>query len=550
MIRFRVNPETSHSSDLGVGPLARWLRFRPPNISLDQLRDLVTSATSPSALIVVAIVELALILRLLRLQDLPGEMWGDNVVYLGLASQIIHGHPFLSYQYGGDGPMFFYLISLVSGVFGFTFFSIKLTAALLGTVVVAVTFFLARELFKRSDVAYVTAFLSAVSFWTLTQSRAGGTRILVPLFVALSILFAARRQRLLAGIFLGLGMYTQASFWGAAFVFLADIPSGIIGAVVAFPVLYGFVHNYSAYFGGGSYIGEKLGNGGHPNIVSLLGRIVANFWKNAESLVLPGHGDPTFRIYIVGHPTLDLLSSAFFLLGLALIAWKTIRERNTKLVYWFFLPLILIQIPSTLDVHPGNVPSTGRMLGIAPFVYMAVAYGVLEVAGWIRSQLARQHITIDKQLVSGAFIGIVLAAILAINFYDYFYVYPQGLPNGNTAFDQIIAQKVNSYPSNELVIIAGCCWGEWGQPEPGSIPYEVRSSTDLEQVSSASAAADAVKAAARPGTGRRAVSVIADPNMETDLSTQLRPYGLGSGYLLQKNGWNVAWVSSGYVKGQ
>lgn len=61
-----------------------------------------------------------------------------------------------------------------------------------------------------------------------------------------------------------------------------------------------------------------------------------------------------------------------------------------------------------------------------------------------------------------------------INFYYYFTIYPNTLPNKNTPFGKTIASVIDKYPQSKKIIIVDCCWGEWGQPEPGGILYTLK----------------------------------------------------------------------------
>lgn len=165
-------------------------------------------------MILVLIILFAFLLRLYQLDSLPAEMWGDVIEHYKLADGIGDGYLFLDYRFGGDGPLFSYLVFFVSRFLGLSFYSIKFTTAFIGTILVLIVYFVAKELFGRKEVGYISSFLAAVSFWSLSFSRQAKPHILVPLFVCLTLLFLLKKKKLLSGMFLGLGMYSQAGFWG------------------------------------------------------------------------------------------------------------------------------------------------------------------------------------------------------------------------------------------------------------------------------------------------------------------------------------------------
>ena len=80
-------------------------------------------------------------------------------------------------------------------------------------------YLLTDQLFKKKEITYIASFLSAVSFWSVTFARQPHARMLVPLFIAVTLFFAVKKKTAVSGIFLGLGMYTQASFWAMPLVF-------------------------------------------------------------------------------------------------------------------------------------------------------------------------------------------------------------------------------------------------------------------------------------------------------------------------------------------
>jgi hypothetical protein len=416
-----------------------------------------------SAAIVSAMCAAGLAIRLFRLDSLPAEMWGDVTAHYYLAGKILSGFPFVDYEFGGDGPLFSYLAAAVAEVIGLSFYSLKLTSALIGTALIPAVYFYAEALFQSRRIGYIAAFLAVVTFWTISFSRQAKPYILVPLFVALTLAFALKRKPVLVGIVAGLGVYAQASFWGMSLLLLAmPLALGVAG-FVALPVLITFAINPSSLVGSGSYLGAKLHVAGSP--MDTVATVLDNLWKNALSFNIAG--DQTFRQNIPGHPHLDVVSGLFFLLGLGLLGYRAVRTTDRSLALWFFAPLLLLQVPLLADQVPSDTPNMGRLTCLLPMTLAAVAFAV----DWLVSRLCSllSGRVFDSRLVAGGAGGVLLAAIAAVNIINYFGVYPHGLPNDNTPFDLVIAQHMDRSPPTTTSILVGCCWGDETQPETAAV---------------------------------------------------------------------------------
>ena len=412
------------------------------------------------------IVVVSLLIGLFRLDNLPAEMWGDAIEHYHLAQQVQRGHFFFNYQFGGDGPIFSYIVILISSLFSLSFYTLKLTSVFLSVLFVFVLYLFSYELFKKKDIAYLTAFLGAISFWTIVFARQPHARILVPLFIVLTMLFAVKKKTLLSGITLGLGMYTQASFWAMPLALLKRFKIVIIGFVITVPLILSFARNKANFFSNSSYFGEKLATTDHLPFSVIVQNILHNIGANFLSFFY--RGDMGFRMNVPVSPHLDGASALFLGIGLVLLGYKVYKERRWKYLEFLILPFFLIQIPSLLDIHNASVqPNIGRMIGVIPFVYCITAYGLLTSLRLLTKTLFERMYL--RKLVYWFCLFYLLAVIAIANLQKYFVIYPYFLPDHNTPFAKIIAQTIDRYPTDTSFVITETGWGQWQQPEQGAI---------------------------------------------------------------------------------
>jgi hypothetical protein len=310
-----------------------------------------------------------------------------------------------------------------------------------------------------------------------------------------------------------------------------------VAGIVALPVIHNFVHNPSLLMGSSSYIGSKL------HVVSPPGQriltVLENFKRNALSFNVSG--DQSFRQNIAGHPHLDVISGIFFLLGLALLLIAGIRNRDRRLVFWFLVPFLVLQLPMLADQVTSDSPNTGRLAVLIPLTMAATAYGIDWSSQWFCRLLSvRVPLRITRVATFFA-VTVIFTVIAAVNLANYFNVYPKGLPNNNTPFDLIIAQHIDRSPTTTTSILVGCCWGEWGNPEPDAVVDRTEQGRGPQIVSGVK---DAVTNIHNLSSGAR-VALYIDPDISP-------PFGLPLKHarrvMLHANGWHVAWLVTGNTR--
>jgi hypothetical protein len=171
-------------------------------------------------LLVLGLTGLGAVLRLYRLDAIPGELTLDQISKFWDIRDVLAGNKapiFFEANQGREG-LFFYLVALTSQFVDLSHMSMKLTSAWIGVAAVPALFLLGKEMAGRR-VGLLAAFLLAINKWHILVSRLGYRVALVPLLVILAMFYLVRGLRRghlvdygLAGVMLGLGMYSYKSF--------------------------------------------------------------------------------------------------------------------------------------------------------------------------------------------------------------------------------------------------------------------------------------------------------------------------------------------------
>jgi 4-amino-4-deoxy-L-arabinose transferase-like glycosyltransferase len=142
------------------------------------------------------IILLAGVLRFWHLTQVPPALNSDEVAIGYNAYSVLktgrdeYNTPYpLSFRSFDDYkmPVYVYLVAGSMRVFGFGDFAVRFPSALLGTITVLFTYLLAFGLFKRRDAALASAFLLAISPWSLQFSRAGYEANVAVFFIVLGV---------------------------------------------------------------------------------------------------------------------------------------------------------------------------------------------------------------------------------------------------------------------------------------------------------------------------------------------------------------------------
>ncbi len=412
------------------------------------LRERIAAARAirltPRAWVLAGIVLVAIFSCYHNLDGVPAEMDSDHAEkLLDVNDLVTHDwRPIFFTRNTGREPLQFYLTAAFIGLTGHPLdhMSLKLITALMGVLVVPLTFLFARELFD-DDVALLAAAFIAISRWEMTIARMGLRFPFAPVLVVPAMFFlfrALKHQRrndfLMTGLWLGIGLYgysafrvvpilvalflalwliTHRSSWHAARALA--INSALMFAlmvVVLMPLA-----RYATEFPGDFWyrtwtrlldVEQPLTD--HPATI-LAGNLV-----NA-ALMFNWVGDMAWPNSVPGDPALDYVAGGLFVLGVAYALYRLTIARE-KAYAFVLLGVGTMLLPTALSLaFPNENPSIVRAGGAIPFVFILVALPLAYAARALRQSLN------DSMWSKVAGIGVIVFLLLVCartNYLRYF----------------------------------------------------------------------------------------------------------------------------------
>lgn len=326
---------------------------------------------------------------------------------------------------------YLYFVVLVLKALGPGYFGLKMVSVLPGIASVLVVYFLFKQL-TGMRVAFLTAFLTAVSQWHVTISRWGWDAVLMSFLQMVSYWFLIRgvktgkkRHFAGAGVFMGLCLYTYIASWIAlsiATTFLAV--RAIRDPKERFARGRDLLLFYAACF----FVFAPLGAHylRHPKDLTVRASeltiaqavVQANsyypIWQSFRNHVLMFNykGDSNPRHGFPNAPALDFVTSILFVLGLAyyLGFWK---ERNDLFILvWFALGL-----QGGLLAEPSASPHAYRTLMINPLASLFAATSGTLFFDYLRKSMANFN---ARTLVPAAFAIALSGYVVVVNYWIYF----------------------------------------------------------------------------------------------------------------------------------
>ncbi len=229
--------------------------------------------------------------------------------------------------------------------------------------------------------------------------------------------------------------------------------------IIAIPFI-NIIRNDKGNFGPQGYVGSKV----LPNLSKtpeqLFGKIVSNYKK--VILMLHVKGDGTFRVNVSNHPQLDKISGVFFLLGFLYF----LKKNRIVWLFYIMCMLLVLPLPSISPAIPDlEIPNSARTIAALPFVFLLISAGFL----WSFELLKRTNF----KFLGAILITLIYIYAVHLNLKLYFVDYALGLPDKNLGPGRIIANYLDKLPSSVSLYFSSCCWGQWGEPEPKGIAYQL-----------------------------------------------------------------------------
>lgn len=342
--------------------------------------------------------------RYLSIGDLPAGLQHDETAYAVDAVDVMHGARQVFFERSnGREPLFIYLVGGSFSVFGVGVWQMRIVSASIGLLTVAALFRLAFDLFGSRIGLFAMAFI-AFGYWPLHVSHTAFRAVTLPLFMTLSALTLWRAVRgrgmlsfAVAGLFFGATMYTYLSNRMLPVLFVAwlliyvavvrrtkDLSGGparnalagvavflAVWTLVFAPLGWYFWTHQDAFL-----LRSVQVNDFRPIIQDGDFRPLLTDTANTLGMFVI-HGDDSWKYNLSGRPVFDLLSGAYFLVGLGLLLYRSFARRVGPIDKILALGLLawiaVMLVPGAIS---GESPHFLRTIGAQPAIFLIPALGL------------------------------------------------------------------------------------------------------------------------------------------------------------------------------
>ena len=424
-------------------------------------------------LALIALLGLAVFLRLYRLDGVPPEMNSDHSEKLLDVLDVLGGRSSIYFERNtGREPLQIYTAAALSQLLGtgLSYYTLKLSSAILDVISVVGVYLLGREVGGRR-LGLLAGFFAAVSIWSLGVSRDGLRHLLTAPFSSLALwllLHALRtRQRndwLAGGVVLGAGLYGYMPF---RVMPLAAAAVVALFALARWPEVRGawraWLANLALYGGAALLVFLPLGHYMIERPEMYWYRIMTRVGETEHAL--PGNplalfagtfsrslgmfnwrGDSVWVATIPVAPALDTLGGGLFLLGV-IYAVVYLGRRRTLLAAQLLAVGLIFLLPASLNLaFPGESPSVIRSYGAMPVVAVLVGLVLLHLADEVRASLGGRA----GPVAAGLLLAALLGGMAWLNYDRYFTTYLE-VSYASTQNPGEVARAVSPY----LPIVGG-----------------------------------------------------------------------------------------------
>ena len=393
-------------------------------------------------LLVLVLLLIAAFFRLYRLDSQPLSLWLDESLAGLNALEIIEGKnapiwdmtPLDRWRpdWVKTSNLYLYYVVSVFKVFGAGYFGLKMVSVVPAIASVIVGYYLFKEM-AGVPIAFLSAFLIAVSQWHVTVSRWGWDAVLMCLLQLASYWLLIKGLNTgkklhfaLSGLLMGLCLYTYIASWIALAIALTllvfkcmlerhglrnNLPNGLF-FLVSCLVVFAPLGTYYFY-----HPGDLVVRTSEVSITKAIqeARSYYPVWESISkyALMFNYKGDSNAIHNFPQEPVLDFVTSIFFVLGLAYYArfWKS--SHNMFVLLWFALGL-----QAGLLSDPSASPHAYRTVMVSPVAcFVAGTATVLSL-----SALWKWLPNFRYKNMTPVIVGITLLGYIAINNYWTYFV--------------------------------------------------------------------------------------------------------------------------------
>ena len=379
-------------------------------------------------LLTLLILALSIVFRVSRIAVTPAEAQSDHVEASEDVRSILNGQYMIFFPRNtGREATQFYLTAVMSSITGYSFDTLKLTMALVGSLNVIPMYYLGKELLDRRF-GLLAAFFMAISYWHIIVSRIGWRIVLAPFWTTVTLYFLLRAFRtgrrndyLFTGLALGAGLHGYMAFRvtpllvvvllvlkavldrGSHFnwrEFLTNSVLLVVTSMLIYLPMFRYMYDdprmlwYRVLTRTTSL--ERPLESPYSVFLSNVKRALQMFnWM----------GDGAWTASIPGRPALDYVSGGLFVLGVAYLLYTLVVKRRPIALY-LVVAIFIVLLPSTLAIaFPVENPSNIRASGVIPLTVLLAALPLYIVGG----QLVR-----TLRGGTGAMIVLVLGGLLLL----------------------------------------------------------------------------------------------------------------------------------------
>jgi len=385
---------------------------------------------NPWLITVLGTILLVLFFRFALLNQVPGEMIGDQAERLLAVNDIQMGRdPVFSTRNNGSEVFQYYWTDAILKITGtqISFFAMKLASAIAGLVTLIYIYLLGKEIADRW-VGLLAVIFCGIAYWPNVLARSFLGSVFVPLFLAALLYYLIKGLRLsqrnyfiAAGVALGLGLLSyrvflvapliillaiglfclhkqskgkrQQALWGMLILFLISliIISPLLQVIVSEPRVY-FFKVFSRL---AEWERPYPGNGWLIFFKNLWSGMTMFFWSNGNQWVES----------VVNRPAMDFVSGGLLIIGILITLWNYFRNKHW-LDLFLILSLFILLLPSILSIaFPEENPSMSQASGAMVPAFILIAYAIFQ---------AIKNIEKGFELRSGKLVAIITALILII----------------------------------------------------------------------------------------------------------------------------------------